>query len=462
MITIVLVEDDAAQRNIMADILGAEGHRVFEAGGVDAALVLIKENDPAVVVTDLKMPGRGGIDLVEEIARMQARPEVVVITAFGSIETAVRAMRLGAYDYLTKPLEREELLLAVERAAEKFRLRMDGMNFRSQLVSQSSHGLVAESEAMKNVLDIVRKVASSDATVLIRGESGTGKEKIAQLIHYLSPRGSRPMQSINCAAFPETLLESELFGYERGAFTGAGARKIGIIETAGQSTLFLDEVADMSLNTQAKLLRALQEKEIRRVGGTSAIPVDIRVIAATNKNLEEAIRKGTFRDDLYYRLKVIPIVIPPLRERTGDIPALVSFFLSRRGKAKTISPDAAGLLCRYPWPGNVRELEAVMERTIILSANDAIGPADLPSELRQPAANREPRENGPALIPDGGINFDDWERELLQQALEKARGTVAEAARLLGMTYRTFHYRAEKFGLLKKDGMSEPETKSGK
>jgi DNA-binding NtrC family response regulator len=459
MSTIVLVEDDAAQRNIMADILGAEGHRVFEASGVDEALVLTKENSPEVVVTDLKMAGRGGIDLVEEISRLPVRPETVVITAFGSIETAVRAMRLGAYDYLTKPLEREELLLAVERAAEKFRLRMDGLGFRSQLFSQSSHGLVAESAAMKNVLDIARKVASSDATVLIRGESGTGKEKIAQLIHYLSPRGSRPMQSINCAAFPESLLESELFGYERGSFTGAAARKIGIIETAGQSTLFLDEVADMSLNTQAKLLRTLQEKEIRRVGGTSPVPVDIRVIAATNKNLEEAIRKNVFRDDLYYRLNVIPLVIPPLRERTGDIPALVGFFLSRRGKAKTISRDAVDLLCRYPWPGNVRELEAVMERTIILSANDTIGAADLPPEIRQPSIPSAYREQQAAAIPESGISFDEWERNLLQQALEKADGTVAEAARLLGMTYRTFHYRAEKFGLLKKDGISESRLK---
>ena len=279
----------------MANILRAESHMVFESADVDAAIGMIKENDPAVVVTDLKMPGRSGLDLVEEISRMTLRPEVVVITAFGSIETAVRAMRQGAYDYLTKPLERDELLLVIERAAEKYRLRMDGMSFRNQLANQSSHGLIAESTAMKSVLEIARKVASSDATVLIRGESGTGKEKIAQLIHYLSPRGSRPMQSINCAAFPETLLESELYGYERGAFTGAQARKIGIIETAGQSTLFLDEVADMSLNTQAKLLRTLQEKEVRRVGGTCAIPVDMRVVAATNKNLEEAIKKGNLQ-----------------------------------------------------------------------------------------------------------------------------------------------------------------------
>ncbi len=456
MITIVLAEDDAGQRNIMANILRAEGHLVLEAGGADAALALTKDNDPAVIVTDLKMAGRSGIDLVEEASRLPVRPEVVVITAFGSIETAVRAMRLGAYDYLTKPLERDELLLAIERAAEKFRLRMDGMGFRNQLASQSSIGLVAESAAMKNVLEIARKVASSDATVLIRGESGTGKEKIAQLIHYLSPRGSRPMQSINCAAFPETLLESELFGYERGAFTGAAARKIGIIETAGQSTLFLDEVADMSLNTQAKLLRCLQEKEIRRVGGTAAVPVDMRVIAATNKNLEEAIRKETFRDDLYYRLNVIPLLIPPLRERTGDIPALVSFFLSRRGKPKEISPRAVELLCRYPWPGNVRELEAVMERTMILSSNKIIEITDLPPEIQQPAA-RQSLQGEPSALPDSGINFEEWERGLLQKALEKAAGNIAEAARLLGMTYRTFQYRAQKFGLIKKEGIPDQE-----
>jgi two-component system, NtrC family, response regulator AtoC len=450
MIKIVLVEDDNAQRNIMANILRAENYQVFEADKVETALALTKDNDPSVVVTDLKMSGRGGLDLVEEIARLSARPEVVVITAFGSIETAVRAMRLGAYDYLTKPLERDELLLAIERAAEKFRLRMDGMSFRNQLANQSSHGLIAESPAMKNVLDIARKVASSDATILIRGESGTGKEKIAQLIHYLSPRGSRPMQSINCAAFPETLLESELFGYERGAFTGAHARKIGIIEAAGQSTLFLDEVADMSLNTQAKLLRTLQEREIRRVGGTTMISVDIRVIAATNKNLEDAIRKGTFRDDLFYRLNVIPVNIPPLRERIDDIPALINFFMSRRAKAKKISPRATELMCGYAWPGNVRELEAVMERTIILSAGDEIEVADLPPELRQPGASASSLtpEKTSTDIPDAGIVFEEWERELLQKALVKAGGNVAEAARLLGMTYRTFYYRAQKFGLL--------------
>ncbi len=448
MITIVLVEDDNAQRNIMANILRAETHRVFESANVDAAIGMIKENDPAVVVTDLKMPGRSGLDLVEEISRMIPRPEVVVITAFGSIETAVRAMRQGAYHYLTKPLERDELLGVIEKAAEKYRLRMDVMNFRNQQ-GKKLDDLKAESTAMKGVLEIARKVASSDATVLIRGESGTGKEKIAQLIHYLSPRGSRPMQSINCAAFPETLLESELYGYERGAFTGAQARKIGIIETAGQSTLFLDEVADMSLNTQAKLLRTLQEKEVRRVGGTCAIPVDMRVIAATNKNLEEAIKKGTFRDDFFYRLNVIPILIPPLRERTADIPALVNFFLARRGKAKRIAPEAMLQLTRYPWPGNVRELEAVMERTIILSAADTIETSDLPPEIQRPGSAVHCPDNEPSL-PEGGIVFEEWERSMLQKALEKAAGNVAEAARLLGMTYRTFQYRAQKFGMIEK------------
>jgi len=453
MIKIVLVEDDNAQRNIMANILRAENHMVFEAANVDAAIAMVKENDPAVIVTDLKMPGRSGLDIVDEISRMTLRPEVVVITAFGSIETAVRAMRLGAYDYLTKPLERDELLLVIERAAEKYRLRIDGMSFRNQLANQSSHGLIAESTAMKSLLDIARKVASSDATVLIRGESGTGKEKIAQLIHYLSPRGSRPMQSINCAAFPETLLESELYGYERGAFTGAQTRKIGIIETAGQSTLFLDEVADMSLNTQAKLLRTLQEKEVRRVGETCAIPVDMRVIAATNKNLEEAIKKGSFRDDFFYRLNVIPIFIPPLRERTADIPALVNFFLSRRSKTKRIAPEAMEKLTHYPWPGNVRELEAVMERTIILSATETIETSDLPLEIQRPGTAENMSSQEPSL-PDGGIVFEEWERSMLQKALERADGNVAEAARLLGMTYRTFQYRAQKFGMIEKSSLA--------
>jgi transcriptional regulator with PAS, ATPase and Fis domain len=298
---------------------------------------------------------------------------------------------------------------------------------------------------MKNILEIVKRVAASDSTVLVRGESGTGKERIARLIHYQSNRGRKPMQSINCAAFPETLLESELFGYEKGAFTGAQNRRIGLIESAGGSTLFLDEVADMSLSTQAKLLRVLQEREIRRVGGTKSVPVDIRIIAATNKNLEEAIKQGTFRDDLFYRLNIIPIMLPPLRDRSEDIEALVRFFISRSGRPKTVEPDAMKLIRGYGWPGNVRELEAVMERITVLSSSDVIRGEDLPVELRvvHVTAPLSPGYD----IPEDGLVFEEWEKSILAQALARSKGVMADAAKLLGMTYRTFQYRAEKFGL---------------
>jgi two-component system response regulator AtoC len=444
MVKVLVVDDEAGQRDIISKILAAEGYEVLEAADVPHAVQAIEENQPAVVLTDLKMPGRGGLELVEETARRPSPPEVIVITAYGSIDTAVNAMRLGAYDYLTKPIEREELLLVVQRAAEKRTLRIEGQQLKQELTRRATEGLVFESAAMRHVIEIVDKVAASDATVLIRGASGTGKERIAQLIHYRSPRGSRAMQSINCAAFPETLLESELFGYEKGAFTGAAGRKVGIIEAASGSTLFLDEVADMSPSTQAKLLRVLQEREIRRVGSTKSIPVDVRVIAATNKDLQEEIRRKTFRDDLFYRLNIIPIYIPPLRERKEDIPVLVEHFLSRSGRRKTIDPKALELLRGYDWPGNVRELEAVIERTAILSSSDRITVDDLSLELR---GGRDARSEMTCALPPEGVTFEEWERDLLTQALRESNGVMADAARRLGMTYRTFQYRAAKFGL---------------
>jgi DNA-binding NtrC family response regulator len=445
MSKVLVVDDEAGQRNIVASILKSVGHHVAEAASVDEALQQIIENRPEVVLTDLKMPGKSGLVLVEEISKYQLPPEIVVITAFGTVETAVKAMRCGAYDYLNKPLEREELLLVVERAAEKYGLRVDGIQLRLELTRQLTTGLVAESAAMRSVLDIVSKVAVSDSTVLVRGESGTGKERIARLIHYQSKRGHKSMQSINCAAFPETLLESELFGYEKGSFTGAASRRIGLIESASGSTLFLDEVADMSLSTQAKLLRVLQEKEIRRVGGTKNIPVDIRIISATNKNLEEAIKQGSFRDDLFYRLNIIPVTIPPLRERREDITALVNFFINRSGRPKTIEPKAMDLLTGYKWLGNVRELEAVMERISVLSSNDVITVDDLPIELKRPL--EAPFSMPSWELPREGIVFEEMERGILLQALQKSNGIMADAAKLLGMTYRTFQYRAEKFGI---------------
>jgi two-component system, NtrC family, response regulator AtoC len=306
---------------------------------------------------------------------------------------------------------------------------------------------------MKSILGMVSMVAQSDATVLVRGESGTGKERIARLVHMQGSRVAKPFLGINCAAFQESLLETELFGHEKGSFTGANARKLGLIESAHGGTLFLDEVGDMSLSTQAKLLRVLQEREIRRVGGTTVIPIDIRVIAATHKDLAECIRQGSFREDLFYRLNVIPIVIPPLRDRKEDIPALIGHFLSQFPRTKTIAPEAVGRLIAYDWPGNVRELQAVMERVCVLTKGQEIGAADLPVEIREPGglsgANAPSGESGPGTfdIPAEGLVFEDLERRLLTQALLRSMGNMAEAAKFLGMTYRTFQYRALKFGL---------------
>jgi len=450
MASVLVVDDEQGQRFIVASILKSAGHTVFEAASVDSALEQLFEHKPEVVLTDLNMPGKSGLLLVEEIAKQDMPPEVVVITAFGSVETAVKAMRFGAYDYLNKPLEREELLLIIQRAHEKYSLRMEGKELRSELTRQITAGIIAESQEMKDILAVATRVAQSDSTVLIRGESGTGKERIAKLIHYNSSRAQKPMQSINCAAFPETLLESELFGYEKGSFTGAQNRHVGIIEAASGSTLFLDEIGDMPLSTQAKLLRVIQEREIRRLGSTKTTPVDIRIIAATNINLEEAMRQGSFRDDLYYRINIIPIVIPPLRERGGDIRALITHFINRSGKPKSIDPDAMRMLMDYSWPGNVRELEAVMERISVLSFSSTISPKDLPPEITRCHFNEQTIDVdiGTAFtIPHGGIVFEDIEKNLLVQALEKSNGVMAEAAKLLGMSYRTFQYRTEKFGI---------------
>jgi len=450
MASVLVVDDEQGQRFIVASILKSAGHTVFEAASVDRALEQLFEHKPEVVLTDLNMPGKSGLSLVEEIAKQDMPPEVVVITAFGSVETAVKAMRFGAYDYLNKPLEREELLLIIQRAHEKYSLRMEGKELRSELTRQITAGIIAESQEMKDILAVAARVAQSESTVLIRGESGTGKERIAKLIHYNSSRAQKPMQSINCAAFPETLLESELFGYEKGAFTGAQNRHTGIIEAASGSTLFLDEIGDMPLSTQAKLLRVIQEREIRRLGSTKTTPVDIRIIAATNINLEEAMRQGSFRDDLYYRINIIPIVIPPLRERGDDIQALITHFINRSGKPKTIEHDAMRMLMEYSWPGNVRELEAVMERISVLSFSSTISTKDLPPEITRCHFNEQTTDADTETaftIPHGGIVFEDIEKNLLIQALEKSNGIMADAAKLLGMSYRTFQYRTEKFGI---------------
>lgn len=444
MARILVVDDDAKQRRMIQLILEGEGHSVLQADGVGSAMDTIEQHQPEIVLTDLKMPGESGLALVEKNLGRPNAPEIIVVTAFGTIETAVKAIRLGAYDYLSKPINPEELLFVIEKAKEKFDLRQESRNLHQALTKEMLSDIVAESTAMQNIMGMVDKVAASDSTVLIYGETGTGKECVARLIHLRSKRCQHLMCCINCAAFTESILESELFGYEKGAFTGAHARRIGLIESASGSTLFLDEVADMSLNTQARLLRVLQEKEIRRVGGNEAVPVDIRIIAATNKKLEEAVRHGTFREDLFYRLNVVPILIPPLRERRDDIPALARHFVSKLGRRMEIEDAALSKMMTYDWPGNVRELETIIERMVVLSNDPVISAGDLPFTV--PGKPRL-QPLGPWELPEDGILFEDLEKHLLGKALERANGNMSVAAKLLGMTYRTFRYRANTFGL---------------
>ncbi len=445
---VLVVDDEVRQLEILKAILEREGFDLETATSAEAAIALLRDTAPSVILTDLKLPGEDGIDLLEEASRAAPHSCVILMTAHGSIDNAVEAMKKGAFDYLTKPLERETVVLAVRRAMEKSRLLSENLALKQQLKDRFSlPNIIGDHGKMQDVFRMVLKVAPSPSTVLIYGESGTGKELIARAIHYNSPRASRPFHAINCAAIPEPLLESELFGYEKGAFTGAISRKIGLFEQASGSTLFLDEVADMELATQAKLLRTLQEREIRRVGGSRSIPVDVRIIAATNKDLIVLMREGRFREDLYYRLNVVTILLPPLRERTTDIPRLVDHFIARHAQAagkdvRGIEDAALSVLFKYRWPGNVRQIESAIERAVLMVDGSKITVQDLPQEIRQ-----ETPAGALALeLPDSGISFEALERELLQQALRKA-GNISRAARLLGMTRRTFQYRLEKFNI---------------
>lgn len=444
-VKVLIVDDQENQRRMLGEILTTEGQMIVTlAGNADEAINSIKISKPEVVLTDMKMPGRSGLALLEEILAQPVHPEVIVITAFGTIETAIKATKLGAYDYISKPVKPEEVLFLIKQAKEKYLLRQESQMLKQELAAQVSSDLVTESPYMKNVLEMVDRVAGTDSTVLLRGEPGTGKERIARLIHLKSCRAGKPIRSINCAAFTDTLLDSELFGYEKDAFTIAKSDKIGVIEAANDGTLFLEELAEMSLSTQVKLLSTLQERTIRRIGGTEDVHVDIRIIAATNKNLEDAVISGTFRQDLFYRLNVVPILIPPLRNRKEDIPALVNIFLKKFGVRKKVTESTMKYLLQYAWPGNVRELEATIERIAIFSRNETIEIADLPPEITH--TNILPGNNQ-LDIPDEGIVFEEIERNLLARALVKAKGNMTIAAKLLGMSYRAFRYRANTFGI---------------
>ncbi len=451
--TVLLVEDEKSALDLLRKILDAEGFTVITAENGRVALDRLEETIVDVVVTDLLMPVMTGTDLLAHLQALTDPPPVIVVTAHGSKEAGRELVnRMGAFDYLSKPFQPDDLILKIERAVEMRAMREANRVLSGQLKGHVSlDSLVGESEAMQNVFKLVLKIARSSTTVLIRGESGTGKELIARAIHHRSRRAESNFFDINCAAIPETLLESELFGYERGAFTGADRRKIGLFEAASGSTLFLDEIGDLSLPLQGKILRALQEKEIRRLGGNESIPVDVRVLAATNRDLEEMMKAGTFREDLYYRLNILPIVLPPLRDRREEIPIIAERFVRRvaaeHGKPISgIDPEALRILLRYDWPGNVRELESILERAVLLTDNDSIRPDDLPPQLVQA---RTPAEVIGVEIPPEGIDIEQVERSLLLQAMQKSDWVIARAAKLLRLTYRTMQYRLEKFGIRK-------------
>src|ERR1700752_834986 len=438
--TILVVDDDKPQRDILQEILSDAGYDVTSAASGEAALKFAKDRSFDLALTDLKMTGMDGIELLQQLLAHDSSIIVILLTAHGTIDSAKEALRRGAFDYLQKPFERDTLLSTIKRALGT----LDKIDVE----------IISASPKMEAVKKMILKVARSSSTVLIRGESGTGKELIARAIHNQSPRSSEMFQAVNCAAINENLLESELFGHEKGSFTGAHADKKGLFEVADQGTLFLDEIAELDVSMQAKLLRALQERRVRRVGATYEIPVDVRVVAATNRDLRAMVADGRFRDDLYYRINVLSIDVPPLRERPEDLPMLIDFFLKKHTRNTSrlvtgLTTETKKLMNEYSWPGNVRQLESAIERAILLSEGDLITPEDLPTEVRQDAG---PAAEGSFKLPAEGINFEDVERNLNTQAMEQTDYNITKAAKLLGLTFRTLQYRLEKFGIKKPDG----------
>ncbi|MBS1118212.1 MAG: acetoacetate metabolism regulatory protein AtoC [Deltaproteobacteria bacterium] len=442
---ILVVDDEVNARTALAELLRDEGYDVETAADAFKALGKYESFSPHVVVTDLKMPGMDGIELVKKIRAGEDPAAVVVMTAFGAVATAVDAMRAGAADYLTKPLNFDELLVVLDKVLETEHLRRETRQLRARVRDRvAPNNIIGIAPPMQRVFEIVEQVAPSKATVLISGESGTGKELVANAIHQRSPRAGGPFIKLHCAALAESLLESELFGHERGSFTGAMARKDGRFSLADGGTLFLDEIGEISPAIQVKLLRFLQEREFERVGGTQTIHVDVRVIAATNRNLPEEVAKGRFREDLFYRLNVVALEMPPLRDRRSDIPALAKFFLDKFAKAndKTIedlSPQALELLVAHDWPGNVRELENAIERAVVLTSTSQIEPRHLPSTVR-PATTSAP---GMPMIP--GSTMAELERYAILETMKATGGSTSKAAEMLGVSTRTIQYRLHQY-----------------
>ncbi len=449
---ILVVDDELSMQEFLEICFRREGYDVVTAGDVDTALALLDADEFDVVISDLQMPGRSGLELLHAVRETSPETAVILITAFATTETAITAMKEGAYDYVTKPFKVDEMRLVVEKALEKKLLSRENRRLRSELQSQLRHrDLIGTSPSMHRVYELVGQVAETKTNVLIAGESGTGKELVARAIHARSDRRDRPFVAINCGAIPENLLESELFGHVKGAFTGAVQGKEGLFETADGGTLFLDEVGELPPALQVKLLRVLQDRTIRRVGGTSDRRVDVRILAATNKLLEGEVAAGRFREDLYYRLNVIQISLPPLRDRLEDVPLLVQHFLEKYARELgkpicEVNEAAIRRLLGYAYPGNVRELENVVERAVALSRDGRIGEDALPPQLLRPAESL-----GADRIPTDGANLEElvneYERGLLREALRRSKGVKKRAAQILGVSFRSFRYRLEKLGL---------------
>lgn len=447
---VLVVDDDISLRRVIRMQLQEAGYEVAVAENGDEAVAIIEEQRPNLVITDLRMPAMGGLELLRRVRDEYPDTTVIMITAFGSIETAVEAMKAGAYDYVTKPIDYEALALVVHRAMERQNLLDEVRNLRSALDQRYGfESIVGHSKRLLRVLEMASRVALHDSTVLIRGETGTGKELLARAIHHNSRRKNHPFCIINCGAIPKELIEAELFGFTRGAFTGAHAAKLGKIEMADGGTLFLDEIGELPLEMQVKLLRLLQHGEIDKVGSTGHSVVNVRVVAATNRNLQAMIEDGAFREDLYYRLAVVPLEMPPLRERKEDIPELVQHLfqkLKARHKLPSLrmAPSLKSRFSGYRWPGNIRELENVVERMVVLSASDEIEELDLPDEIREATPLRESLL---LELPENGISLEAVERELLLRALEKFSGNQTQAARYLDISRRTLAYRMDKYAL---------------
>jgi DNA-binding NtrC family response regulator len=444
---ILVVDDEVNIRNALVTMLEKKGYQVYGAGSGEEALQHLEEVRMDLVITDLRMPGIGGMEFLHRLKDQWPDTEVVVMTAFGSIDTAVAAMRLGAYDYLTKPIDRERFPLVVEKALERHALAFENKQLRDRLATRARFDqLVGESEPMQRVYDLVEMVADSEITVLLTGESGTGKELVARAIHHKSPKADGPFVTLNCGALPDNLFESELFGYEKGAFTGALTTKAGRFELGHGGTLLLDEIGELSLKSQVDFLRVLETKEFRRLGGTKVVKVDTRIIAATNRNLAEAVKQGDFREDLFYRLNVVPIKLPPLRERGDDIPLLVETFLpefcaQHRRAPKEVSREAMRLLRLYAWPGNIRQLRNLLERLVVTVREDMLQPQHLPEEIQAS------KEDIRTMVVTLGSPLEEIEKEVIRRTLSEVTNHREKVAKLLGISLRSLQYKIKEYGI---------------